>query len=315
MSEFPHKAGDPIAADAEAKRTAAIRAWQKERLEDLASGRGGFAHIEPSELAPPATLPPTDEPPAGLVGGPRQAVEIIASSLSAEPQSVTNPPPSASPSDRPGEPSSEPGEAVILPDTIPDEETPTSPAPAGQLEVADPPPGSQYTLIEKRIGDEVKESTDQEFDAAMVKEVSASEKRTALRILVYETIWLAALTGTLLALPMLRILPGTAQLISAGLIGALGGTVGAVAALWKPTSFREEAEVRHQVWYISQPVIGFPLGMFVFLVLHTTVVYSAGTGSAVLHPALIYVACAYAGFRQDILTGFGSLFHSRATRK
>lgn len=289
MSELPQEAPDPIAADAAAKHIAAIRAWQKERLEDMVSGQGGFVHLRPSEKAQPAAIPAAHEPPGGLAGGVRQAAEIISATLSTEPHNETIQPPPETPPDQPvGE--------LIPADSNLDEEVPARTG------------AGSYTAAELR---------DQEEDYAppISAQVTEREKREAARILVYETIWLAGLIAAHLTLPMLRILPEAAQLIAAGLFGAVGGTVGAVAALRKQSSLSKEREIRHQVWYFSQPVIGFPLGMFVFLLLQTTVVYSAGTGSAVVHPAIINVACAYAGFRQDALTGFRNLIRSRPERQ
>ncbi len=137
---------------------------------------------------------------------------------------------------------------------------------------------------------------------------------TAPWLLVYELVWLGLLTaGFAFFLPMTPIFKASAggemtiqldQLVYSMIWGGVGGVVGALFALWRHVSDRQDFDRQYTLWYVTSPVLGLPLGAFIFLVIQAGFfTLTAGTpGNQTISSALIiYVLAWVGGFKQNVI--------------
>lgn len=149
------------------------------------------------------------------------------------------------------------------------------------------------------------------------------ETRYANMILLYEILWGVGLTAgwiwlapyirdlvlvaigpeALLSFPTLAsdLLTLAKSAVSAG----IGGIVGALYALWKHVSRDLDFSKQYAMWYITNPIMGMFLGIFVFLVMRVGLLsLTLGSGTQeVSSPFAIYVLAFIVGFQQNVAYG------------
>ncbi len=82
--------------------------------------------------------------------------------------------------------------------------------------------------------------------------------------------------------------------------GGFGGVVGAMYALWRYLS-EEQFAPQHTLWYISQPVMGLPIGAFIFLFFKLSFSIVTTGNAQVDSPWLLFALAFVAGFQQKVL--------------
>lgn len=140
-----------------------------------------------------------------------------------------------------------------------------------------------------------------------------SSRKYAPWILVYEVAWLILLGGMFyfvniapVALLMTRTVMSIniAQLINSMIWGAMGGVVGALFVLWRHVSERQDFDHQHALWYYTNPILGVPLGAFIFVLVQAGffTLTAGSTETPVINSALVvYLLAWVAGFRQNLV--------------
>ena len=89
--------------------------------------------------------------------------------------------------------------------------------------------------------------------------------------------------------------------VGAMMWGGIGGIVGALYNLWRYVS-RQNFNPQYSIWYYLQPLLGFFVGMFIFIFLKLGVVVSVGgTNADITSPFFVYALGFIAGFQQNVL--------------
>ena len=91
-------------------------------------------------------------------------------------------------------------------------------------------------------------------------------------------------------------------MVKAAGAGAVGGIVGGLYALWKHVSQEMDFSKQYWMWYITNPIMGFFLGVFVFLVMRVGML-TLTIGSEipeVTSPLAIYALAFIVGFQQNV---------------
>ncbi len=84
--------------------------------------------------------------------------------------------------------------------------------------------------------------------------------------------------------------------------GGFGGVVGALYALWRHVSRDQDFNPQHNMWYITQPLMGVPIGAFIFLFIKLGFSFVAGNSDVqVASPFFIYLLAWIAGFQQNVV--------------
>ncbi len=140
-----------------------------------------------------------------------------------------------------------------------------------------------------------------------------SSRKYAPWILVYEVAWLILLGGMFyfvniapVALLMTRTVMSIniAQLINSMIWGAMGGVVGALFVLWRHVSERQDFDHQHALWYYTNPILGVPLGAFIFILIQAgffTLTAGSAEAPAINSALVIYLLAWVAGFRQNLV--------------
>ncbi len=144
----------------------------------------------------------------------------------------------------------------------------------------------------------------------------------AYRLLSYEIIWLAGLGISAFILPQFvsgQFAPGSSfipvnipefisaddvyTLISTMIWGGLGGVVGAMYSLWRHISVKQDFNPQHSIWYLTQPIMGIPIGAFIFIVLRAGIIVAYEESIPFSNPLIIYLFAWIASFQQNTLYG------------
>ena len=78
------------------------------------------------------------------------------------------------------------------------------------------------------------------------------------------------------------------------------GVVGAMYALWRHVSLKQDFNPQHKMWYYTQPIMGIPIGIVTFLLVRIGIGFTV-EGVNVSSPYAIYMIAWVAGFQQNIL--------------
>ncbi len=85
------------------------------------------------------------------------------------------------------------------------------------------------------------------------------------------------------------------------LSGGLGGVSGALYSLWVHVSQRQDFDRQHIMWYITNPLMGAVLGIFVFMIAQAGVFTLSGGGTTSGNALFIlYILAWIAGFQQNV---------------
>lgn len=158
-----------------------------------------------------------------------------------------------------------------------------------------------------------------EFRLSYSRRVKVWSDAIAYRLLAYEVFWLLALGLGALFIPSFlsamitdlntfspNSLPDFIQSedlflgVSTALWGGLGGVVGAMYALWRHVSLKQDFNPQHKMWYYTQPVMGVPIGVVVFLLVRIGIGFTV-EGVEFSSPYAIYMLAWVGGFQQTIL--------------
>jgi len=141
-----------------------------------------------------------------------------------------------------------------------------------------------------------------------------SSRKYAPWILAYEVLWLLFLgamfyfvniapSASLISRMVMSI--NVAQLINSMIWGAMGGIVGALFVLWRHVADWQDFDYQHALWYYTNPILGVPLGAFIFIVIQAGFFTLTAGGSSevtVINSALVvYLLAWVAGFRQNLV--------------
>ena len=89
--------------------------------------------------------------------------------------------------------------------------------------------------------------------------------------------------------------------IGGALAGGIGGVAGALYALWRYVTSRT-FNPQYRLWYITQPVLGLLIGMFVFLFVKVGFNVTAGSVTVEIgSPWIIFLLSFVGGFQQNVL--------------
>ncbi len=147
------------------------------------------------------------------------------------------------------------------------------------------------------------------------RRVKMASRKVVPWLFAYEIFWMICLGAGLsvllfnlavqtwtLSLPFATI--NIPQFLNSLLWGGLGGVVGALYALWRHTSDKQDFDAQYAMWYITNPILGVALGAVMFLIIQAGFI-SLTAGSEVNEPirsaAIIYVFSWISGFKQNVV--------------
>ena len=159
-----------------------------------------------------------------------------------------------------------------------------------------------------------------EFRLSYSRRVKVWSEAIAYRLLAYEVFWLLVLGLGALFIPSIlsallselsqvspASLPDFIMLddlflgVSTALWGGLGGVVGAMYSLWRHVSLKQDFNPQHKMWYYTQPIMGIPIGVVIFLVVRIGIGFTVEGALNFDSPYGIYMLAWVAGFQQNIL--------------
>ena len=159
-----------------------------------------------------------------------------------------------------------------------------------------------------------------EYRLSYSRRVKIWSDAIAYRLLAYEVFWLMTLgLGALFIPSLLSTLLGQLNTwapsslpdfilmddlflgVSTALWGGLGGVVGAMFALWRHVSLKQDFNPQHKMWYYTQPIMGIPIGVVVFLLVRIGIGFTVEGVLNFSSPYAIYMVAWIAGFQQNVL--------------
>lgn len=159
-----------------------------------------------------------------------------------------------------------------------------------------------------------------EFRLSYTRRVKVWSEAIAYRLLAYEVFWLLFLGLGALFIPSIlsamisdlnelspNSLPDFIMMddlflgVSTALWGGLGGVVGAMYSLWRHVSLKQDFNPQHKMWYYTQPIMGIPIGVVIFLVVRIGIGFTVEGVLNFESPYGIYMLAWIAGFQQNIL--------------
>ncbi len=90
-------------------------------------------------------------------------------------------------------------------------------------------------------------------------------------------------------------------LVSTMIWGGLGGVVGAMYSLWRHVSVKQDFNPQHSIWYFTQPLMGMPIGAFIFIALRIGIILTYDQTINISNPLIIYIIAWIAGFQQNVV--------------
>jgi hypothetical protein len=159
-----------------------------------------------------------------------------------------------------------------------------------------------------------------EYRLSYSRRVKVWSDAIAYRLLAYEVFWLMTLgLGALFipsalstmigqlnswapnSLPDFILMDDLFLGVSTALWGGLGGVVGAMFALWRHVSLKQDFNPQHKMWYYTQPIMGIPIGVVVFLLVRIGIGFTVEGVLNFSSPYAIYMVAWIAGFQQNVL--------------
>jgi hypothetical protein len=128
---------------------------------------------------------------------------------------------------------------------------------------------------------------------------------TGIRLFFYEVMWALLFVTVLFGLLGEQAFGGGAGLfvyILASMVwGGVGGITGALLALLRHISRDKDFDIRHRLWYLSSPLMGMVVGLFIFAALQVGVISISGS-EAVQSPFIIYLLAWLGGYQHNVFT-------------
>jgi hypothetical protein len=150
-----------------------------------------------------------------------------------------------------------------------------------------------------------------EFRLAQIKNLKSLSRGYIIGLYSYEVVWAIALLliliygiGVIAAFSGTKMegIPDLTYLLSSVIWGGFGGVIGALLALVKHISIKQDFDKQHTWWYISSPTIGVGIGAVVYLFMHVGLFATIGNHGDIASPLIIYVLAWLAGYQQNIFT-------------
>jgi len=83
--------------------------------------------------------------------------------------------------------------------------------------------------------------------------------------------------------------------------GGLGGVTGAMYALWRHIAEKQDFDKQYSIWYITNPLMGIALGVFVYLVMQAGLISMTGANLQVVQTSIpTFVLAWLSGFQQNV---------------
>ena len=149
------------------------------------------------------------------------------------------------------------------------------------------------------------------FDLFRMPSLKSLSKGYIIGLYTYEVVWAIALllilfsgigVTTAFAGTQMDNIPDLTYLLSSVIWGGFGGVIGALLALVRHISIKQDFDMQHTWWYISSPTIGVGIGAVVYLFMHVGLYTTIGNKGDIASPLLIYVLAWLAGYQQNIFT-------------
>ncbi|MBI3764458.1 MAG: hypothetical protein HY260_21675 [Chloroflexi bacterium] len=161
---------------------------------------------------------------------------------------------------------------------------------------------SNYEDAEREIG---------EVEARLItaEKVRRWSYTWGLGILAYDLVWLGGLLylGVFVTPQFLKFATAATQnaaaaaaLWTAVLAGGLGGVTGSLYNLWTHVAKEQDFDPQHLMWYITNPIMGAVLGIFVYMVVVGGTVTIASGGLGDKSNGIIAVLAWLCGFQQNV---------------
>lgn len=147
-----------------------------------------------------------------------------------------------------------------------------------------------------------------------IQRVKKMTRTTAPWLLVYELAWLVVLVLVFRFLFFSSSFLNNSvignltiqldQLFLSMIWGGVGGVVGGLFALWRHVADLQDFDKQYSIWYITSPILGLPLGAFIFLVIQAgffTLTAGSPVGQTISSALIIYVLAWIGGFKQNVV--------------
>ena len=83
--------------------------------------------------------------------------------------------------------------------------------------------------------------------------------------------------------------------------GGLGGVTGALYALWRHIADKQDFDPQYTMWYLTNPIMGIALGIFVYLVMQAGLVSMASVDAQTTVSAIpTFILAWMTGFQQNV---------------
>jgi hypothetical protein len=135
-----------------------------------------------------------------------------------------------------------------------------------------------------------------------VVELAKTDNRAAIALFIYELIWAGLFATFFLLIGRAPEITNIILVMSSAVWGGIGGITGAFYALWKHVARDVDFTKQYYLWYISNPVIGLILGVFVYLVMKGSLL-SMTTGTNIqdiTSPFIVYLLAFVVGYQQNV---------------
>lgn len=149
-----------------------------------------------------------------------------------------------------------------------------------------------------------------EASLQMVGRVRRWSYTYGLLVLAYNLLWLVLLAWGYASARWVANFFGSSAVVDAEfgftiwitvLSGGLGGVSGALYALWVHVAKEQDFDRQHLMWYLTNPLMGCVLGIFVFMVAQVGIVTLSGGGASTGNALFIlYILAWVAGFQQNV---------------
>ncbi len=157
------------------------------------------------------------------------------------------------------------------------------------------------------------------YQLAFLKRVRTASRRVGTKLLFYEIVWAFLMGIAMFVVPwaLRRWAPffGYASDAAKGLQsvqwlvdgfksmfwGSLGGITGALYALWRHVADKQDFDPQYTMWYITNPIMGFALGAFIYLVMQAGLLsMTSGQENTLASAVPTFVLAWLSGFQQNV---------------
>jgi hypothetical protein len=128
---------------------------------------------------------------------------------------------------------------------------------------------------------------------------AGKDKGHAILMLMYEIVWTVALVFVGITFLKLTNDPFSQGVVSA-MAGGIGAIVGAITVLWKHAAREMDYSRQYYMWYITTPLLGMILGVFIYAAIGGGIVYYSTGNEELTSPTIIYILAFIVGYQQNV---------------